>query len=150
MLEFPAITGKEPYVVWQLIRQLHTIIRNTIGRDKPSLTLVGGRGLYERKAPVLLRDVLQKREANAPANTLWSSLDEVAREYLIYRASDLVEFGDVIADRTFPQPSLPGIAPQEVSRVVTALMILLEAAQGKEAARLDALLLSYHAREVTY
>ena len=63
---------------------------------------------YFRSEAKLLRGVLQKREANALRNTWWSALDERTREYLIFRACDLVAYGDVVADRTFPQPTLPG------------------------------------------
>jgi len=40
-------------------------------------------------------------------------------------------------DRTFPQPTLPGASPLQVSAIVTALMVLLMEAQGKAKARED-------------
>jgi hypothetical protein len=56
---------------------------------------------------------------------VWHRLDEPAQMYLIARACDLVAYGEVVADRTFPQPTLDGIPPQEVSAAVAALMMLL-------------------------
>ena len=140
MLHIPAITGKEPYAVWQLIRQIAATLAKVgaasalefrLSLDYVSLDLC----IHKRAEAVLLREILQKREANTLPNTWWSTLDEQARSYLIYRACDLVTYGDVVADRTFPQPTLPGATPLQVSAVVTALMVLLMEAQGKEDAR---------------
>ena len=54
----------------------------------------------------------------------------MTRMYLIARACDWVTYGEVVADRTFPQPTLAGIAPQEVSAAVAALIQLLLEAQA--------------------
>ena len=64
---------------------------------------------------------------------MWHRCDEMTRLYLIARACDWVTYGEVLAERTFPQPTLAGIPPQEVSAAVAALIqLLLQAqAQGK-------------------
>ena len=144
MLYIPAITGKEPYVVWQFIRQLAATLVKVGAQPAKNRSLItlectawSHGGIPSRKEARLLKGVLQKREANALPNTWWSALDEQTREYLIFRACDLVTYGDVVADRTFPQPTLPGATPLQVSAVVTALMILLMEAQGKADERRD-------------
>ena len=65
---------------------------------------------------------------------MWHRCDEMTRLYLISRACDWVTYGDVVADRTFPQPTLAGIPPQEVSAAVAALMQLLLEAQAQHKA----------------
>jgi hypothetical protein len=54
--------------------------------------------------------------------------------YLLARACDFVTYGDLVADRTFPQPTLADISPQEVSTAVAMLIDLLLEAQAQEEA----------------
>ena len=133
MLEIPAITGKEPFMVWQLISQLSPLVYGggitTLDRYTWFLNPTGPP--LARQETLLLSEVLQKRAENALPGTWWSTLDKQAQKYLMLRACDLVAFGEVVADRTFPQPTLPGATPLQVSAVVTALMVLLMEAQGK-------------------
>jgi hypothetical protein len=65
---------------------------------------------------------------------MWYRCDEITRTYLIARACDWVTYGDLVADRTFPQPTLPGIPPQEVSAAVAVLIDLLLQALAQESA----------------
>jgi hypothetical protein len=136
MLEIPAIAGKEPFSVWQLIRQLAATLVE-VGAKRlffPKLehyTYYAVNPEPDRTDAIQLSEALQKREDSATPKTWWRNLDEQARKYLIFRACDLVAFGDVVADRTFPQPTLPGATPQQVSAAVTALMMLLLEAKGQ-------------------
>jgi hypothetical protein len=65
---------------------------------------------------------------------VWHRLEWQTQLYLIARACDWVTYGDVVADRTFPQPTLPGIPPEEVCAAVAALMQLLLEAQAQHKA----------------
>jgi hypothetical protein len=136
MLEIPAIAGKEPFSVWQLIRKLASTLVEVGAKTlfSPKLdhyTYYAVSSEPHRPEAMLLSTALQKREESVTPGNWWSNLDEQARKYLIFRACDLVTFGDLVADRTFPQPTLPGATPQHVSAVVTALMMLLLEAKGQ-------------------
>jgi hypothetical protein len=136
MLEIPAIAGKEPFSVWQLIRQLAATLVE-VGAKRlffPKLehyTYYAVNPEPDRTDAIQLSEALQKREESATPGTWWSNLDEQARKYLIFRACDLVAFGEIVADRTFPQPTLPGTTPQQVSAAVIALMMVLLEVQGR-------------------
>ena len=50
---------------------------------------------------------------------VWHGLHEQTHTYLIARACDLVNYGEVVADRT-AQPTLPGISTGMVTAMVTS------------------------------
>jgi hypothetical protein len=84
---------------------------------------------YKKKQPRQLGQMLTLPYA---LERTWYRCDEMIRTYLIARACDLVTYGDVVADRTFPQPTLPGIPAQEVSATVAVLVEILLAAQAQK------------------
>ena len=152
MLEIPAITGKEPFQVWQDMRQVKAVWwKLTFPNARPlknAHLLLEPRRMYGDRAhfgigftrgdALLLSEELEKRGANASPEAWWNSLDEQTQNYLIFRACDLVAYGEVVADRTFPQPTLPGISSPQLTGVVTALtMLLIEAQMEKKVERDD-------------
>jgi len=144
MLQLPTIVGKTPYDVWQLIRQLTAKLGYIICPDMnldPNISYPIRKymalGPVRREDAILLSAELRKMGKDARPGNWWSSLDEPTRNYLIFRACDLVTFGEVVADRTFPQPNLAGVPPQKVARVVTALMALLVPALAEAHANLE-------------
>ena len=56
----------------------------------------------------------------------WDKLEKLGKTYLIIRACDLFRFGQTIADMTFPQPAIPGVASIQVADVVSRLVGLLK------------------------
>ena len=84
---------------------------------------------YKKKQPRQLGQMLTLPYA---LERTWYRCDEMIRTYLIARACDLVTYGEVVADRTFPQPTLPGIPAQEVCATVAVLVDMLLAAQAQK------------------
>jgi hypothetical protein len=144
MLQIPAIAGREPFHVLQFLHTLCTTINELKIKGKwTSLPIYAGdifshldpEHEYRRYPSVfredakLLSETLRRLGENATPGNWWSTLDELTRNYLIFRACDLVTYGEEVADRTFPQPTLEGVTPHQVSQIVTALMVLLNEAQ---------------------
>jgi hypothetical protein len=56
---------------------------------------------------------------------LCEELDELTRTYLIARACDLARYGEKVADRTFPQPTIEGVTAKQLADLVDSLVTLL-------------------------
>jgi hypothetical protein len=82
---------------------------------------------FETLRKDLERDVVGKQLRTV------SEGDAVVAAYLQRRACDVFEFGDAIADLTFPLPSLPGRSREQVQEVVRWLVGKLRSAdEGRE------------------
>jgi hypothetical protein len=54
-------------------------------------------------------------------NRWWSGLGDLVKTYLKSRVLDITRYGTVVADKTFPQPAIKGVASGEVSQCVSGM-----------------------------
>lgn len=56
----------------------------------------------------------------------WANSERLVKTYLMARACHIAKYGQKVADRTFPQPTLQGVPPVQVSNMVAFMVQLLE------------------------
>jgi hypothetical protein len=74
------------------------------------------------------RNDMQKLRQLVPENRVhwWQTTAKLTRTYLMSRACDIALYGQKVADRTFPQPTLQGVPPSQVAEMVTFMAQLFE------------------------
>jgi hypothetical protein len=132
MLDLPTLVNREPLEIFLLLGRLDELLSLNAQLFRHAVKKLEERGkthfinLPPPKDMLLLSALLVQSRAERVRQRWWITSEKLVRTYLLARACDIAYFSQKVADKTFPQPTLPGVPSAQIADMIVFMVQLLQ------------------------